>query len=78
MNQLNEVRSKLRSKKAAYRDLRNDYDLLIQNVKANVAAKKIMRDEMAVLTKEFQRLKKENEANNPRPKTTTEDNAQME
>lgn len=59
MDQLNEVRSKLRAKKVAYQDLRNDYDLLIQNVKANVALKKEMRKEMAELTKEFQRLKKE-------------------
>lgn len=67
MDHFNEVRSKLRNKKVAYQDLRNDYDLLVQNVKANVVLKKEMRKEIMVLTKEFQRLKKENEQTQSKP-----------
>ena len=59
MDELQEVRSRLRAKKVAYQDLRNDYDLLVQNVKANVEQKKAMRNEIAELTKEFQALKKQ-------------------
>lgn len=60
MNKLTEVKSKLRSKRVAYKDLLNDYELLRQNIKANVEAKKIMRKEMAELTKEYRELKKTN------------------
>lgn len=60
MNKLIEVKSKLRSKRAAYKDLLNDYELLRQNTKANVEAKRIMRKEMSELIKEYRELKKTN------------------
>lgn len=64
MSKLTEVRGRLRQKKTEYKDLRNDYDLLIQNVKANVATKKTMRYEILALTKQYQELKLEDEIKN--------------
>jgi hypothetical protein len=52
-----ETRSKLRMMKAKYKDLRNDYELLRQNIKSNVEEKKQMRNDIAILTREYQRLK---------------------
>jgi chromosome segregation ATPase len=61
MNQLTEVKSKLRMMKTKYKDLRNDYELLRQNIKANVEEKKVMRNDIAALTKEYQELKAKEE-----------------
>jgi predicted nuclease with TOPRIM domain len=57
MTKIDDVRSKLRLKRQEYQDLRNDYELLRQNIHANVEAKKVMRKELDILTKEYRTLK---------------------
>jgi len=52
MDSLIEIKSKIRMKKARYKDLLNDYELLKQNVKANIEEKKVMRNEINELKKE--------------------------
>lgn len=63
MEPIDEVRSKLRMKRQEYQTLRDDYELLRQNIVANVDAKKAMRIEITELTKKFQELKAQ--ANHP-------------
>jgi hypothetical protein len=57
MERIDEVRSLLRNKKQQYQSLRDDYEIIKQNFKANVDAKKELREEIKVLTKEFGELK---------------------
>jgi hypothetical protein len=57
MNRFDQVKYALRMKKAEYNSIRVDYELLRQNTVANVAAKKKLREEISVLTKEYQESK---------------------
>ena len=52
-----EVRNKLRQKKTEYQSLRDDYEILRQNINANVSAKKALRKEISDLTKIFRELR---------------------
>lgn len=63
MNQVSEVKSKLRMMKVRYKDLLNDYELLKQNMKANVEEKKVMRNDINELTKKYRELRAKEENN---------------
>jgi len=57
MEKIDHIKSVLRLKKSEYQSLRDDYEILKQNMKANVDAKKAMRKEIEALTKEYHALK---------------------
>jgi len=67
MEHIDEVRSQLRMKKQEYQTLRDDYEILRQNIKDNVDSKKVMRKEIEILTKEFQSLKAQTKPEEPQP-----------
>jgi predicted nuclease with TOPRIM domain len=56
MDQISIIKSQLRQKKQEYQNLRNDYEIAMQNMRANVAAKKELRNEIATLQKEYSEL----------------------
>jgi predicted nuclease with TOPRIM domain len=53
------TRSKLRQLKHDYKSLRDDYEILKQNMQANVREKKTLRNEIDKLTKEYRALKQQ-------------------
>jgi hypothetical protein len=57
MERIDELKGKLRTKRQEYQDLRNDYEIIMQNYKSNLEAKRIMRGEITALYKEFRELK---------------------
>ena len=59
MERIDELKNQLRQKRQEYQNLRNDYEIIKQNVKGNVDAKKELRTEIAVLYKEYSELKNE-------------------
>ena len=73
MNQLIETKSKLRMMKTKYKDLRNDYELLSQNIKANVIEKKAMRKDIEDLTKKYQELRAKEEGGVKEPMVFVEE-----
>lgn len=56
MARLDDVKSALRLKRAEYQNLRSEYAVMFQNIKANVDAKKAMREEIAAMVKEKKEL----------------------
>lgn len=59
MGRIDELRSILRQKRQQYQSLRDDYEIIKQNIKANVENKKELRNEIIILNKEYQELKKQ-------------------
>jgi len=57
MEHIDELKSKLRIKKQEYQDLRNEYEIIMQNYKANLDTKREMRKEIKKLYDEFRGLK---------------------
>lgn len=57
MERIDELHSKLRRLRQEYQGLRDDYEIIKQNFKANVDAKKALRIEIDTLTKEYRALK---------------------
>jgi uncharacterized coiled-coil DUF342 family protein len=57
MERIDELHSKLRRLRQEYQGLRDDYEIIKQNFKANVDAKKAMRTEIDTLQKEYKELK---------------------
>lgn len=57
MERIDELKGKLRTKRQEYQDLRNDYEIIMQNYKNNLESKKALRAEIKVLYAEFRELK---------------------
>lgn len=57
MERVEELKSRLRLKRQEYQSLRDDYEIIKQNLKTNLDSKKAMRKEIAELTKEYRALK---------------------
>ena len=58
MERIDELHGKLRRLRQEYQGLRDDYEIIKQNFKSNVDAKKAMRKEIDTLMKEYRELKK--------------------
>jgi uncharacterized coiled-coil DUF342 family protein len=57
MERIDELHGKIRRLRQEYQGLRDDYEIIKQNFKANVDAKKVMRIEIDKLQKEYKELK---------------------
>lgn len=57
MERIDELHNKLRQLRQEYQGLRDDYEIIKQNFKANVDAKKALRKEIDTLHKEYRELK---------------------
>lgn len=57
MERIDHLKTELRLKRQEYKNLRNDYEIIKENFKANVDAKKALRKEIDVLYEEFKGLK---------------------
>lgn len=57
MVDLNTLKDKLRTKRAEYKSLRDDYELLRQNIAGNVRDKKALRTEIAIIYAEYKAAK---------------------
>jgi len=60
MNRFDELKRLLRSKRKDYQALRNDYELIKKRFDDNVNSKKLLREEIAILYKEYSELKNDN------------------
>lgn len=56
MERVNELEHQLRVKRQEYKDLRNDYEILKQNIQENVKNKATLRKAIAILYKEYKGL----------------------
>lgn len=64
MERIDELKTQLRLKRQEYKDLRNDYEIIKENLKANVDAKKALRKEIDTLYKEYSTLRDKSEESN--------------
>lgn len=62
MDRIDELKIQLRLKRQEYNNLRNDYEIIKENLKANVDAKKALRKEIDTLYKEYSGLRDKNES----------------
>ena len=57
MERIDNLKNVLRIKRQEYKDLRNDYEIIKENLKANVDAKKELRKEIDKLYAAFKELR---------------------
>jgi hypothetical protein len=57
MERFDQVAMERRTLKQEYQKLRDDYEIIKQNIASNLEAKKAMRAKMAILDKEYKELK---------------------
>jgi len=57
MEHIDELKSKLREKNSELKNLRIDYQIIMENYKANLQAKSILRKDIKILYDEYKELK---------------------